>query len=175
MNWKDDMGQKYITGTPSYQESNSLWKRNESDSDVTSKEFEEAFISLSEHIKKWCPILEGLDDGFCYIRGDNFGDRTHYLEIGLPELVNIDFIHYLQKWLNEFGEKNWRIFIPTYLTDAEAIMIYPSVIAIGRGYRNRVVNDVLLDIAKMMRQNDKRNAYLPKQKADWGVFKSRSI
>jgi hypothetical protein len=162
------MMQKFINGTPSFEDSNLLWKRYESDSEVTDEEFRYSYHSLREHIKKWCHMAEGLKEGFCYIRGDNFGDRTHYVELYLPELLNTNFLSYLQNWIKTFLQ-NWRILIPTYLTDSETIVIYSDGLVLGKKYRNMKLEILLREIVKKMREMDKNGVFLQQPVKESGV------
>lgn len=150
------MSEKFIYGMLRFEDSNKLWKRDRFDSDVSNKEFQFAFESLTAHIKKWCPVLEGLELGFCYVRGDNFGDRTQYVELCLPELLNLNFLNYLQRWLKSDGMNNWRIFVPTYITDAEMIVIYPEKILLGAKYENVKIEDALSKFVKILRKRENK-------------------
>ena len=87
------------------------------------------------YLIKWCST--DLSEGYCYVRGDNHGDRTQYIELLLPELINVQFIEHLQDWLKSYkSEGVWRILLPTYLDDSETIFIYEEKIALGKKYKN---------------------------------------
>lgn len=165
----------FVTGTPSYEESDIIWKRNNDEPDVTNDEYTKAIDSLTTHLLKWCPVMLGLDDGYCYVRGDNFGDRTQYVGIFLPEIINNNFTNYLQKWVCEYRDKGtWRILIPTYLTNAEAIFIYPDIIRLGKKYDNMDLSVAYAKIVEQIRRKDNADGvYLPRPSSLKGVSEPR--
>jgi hypothetical protein len=144
---------EYVSGTPSYEESRKLWRRFPRDSDIESEEYEDAANSLTDHLKKRYLIFDYDTDGDLYVRGDFFGDRTQYLEFYLPELISEDFFKYLQEWLCEYENGAWRILIPTYLSDAATIMVYPNVVRLGREYEDDLPASYAR-IVQMMRAAD---------------------
>jgi hypothetical protein len=165
------MNNEFITGTPSLEDSNILWKRFDNEINVTSGEYEEAIDSLREFIWYWCPMSEGLQKGYCYIRGDYYRDRTLYVELYLPELLNINFLKYIQEWIiNYSDEVNWRILIPTYLTDAEAVLVYSDKISVGNKYKHIDINITCEEIVKKMRNNDTHDTYMPVISSEKGVI-----
>jgi hypothetical protein len=149
---------EYVYGTPSVEESDSLWKRFPGELDVTGDEYEAAANSLVQHLSKRYTLYSYDVDGDLYVRGDFFGDRTQYVELYLPELISAAFISYLQSWLRAYDAGAWRIVIPTYVGDAATIMIYPDVVRLGAEWEANL-SDTYTTIPKMMRDADKRGTY----------------
>ena len=153
----------YVIGTPSYEESNMLWKRHNTDNDVTGDEFEKSEVSLGSHLSKKMTLCAGLEEGDGYLRGDFFGDRTHYLELYYPELLTLNFVDYLQEWVKSYEEGIWRIFIPTYSgRNEEVIVIYDTVIRISEYYEKDLAQ-AYKELVTSMRDKD-CNGNLNKEK-----------
>lgn len=144
---------EYVCGTPSYEESNKLWKRFPRDSEIEWEDYEAAANSLTHHLQKRYQVFNYDTDGDLYVRGDFFGDRTQYLEFYLPELISEEFFKYLQEWLCEYENGAWRILIVTYLSDAATIMVYPSVVRVGREFEDDLPASYAR-IVQMMRAAD---------------------
>jgi hypothetical protein len=122
-------------GTPSYEESNLLWKRRWWERQATASEYHTALESFKNHLAGQVRLMQGVAPGDAYVRGDFFGDRTHYLEICNPGILTEALLQHIQEWLRSYGHKNWRVFIPTYAgRDQEVIVIYPGCLRFSRHY-----------------------------------------
>src|SRR5262245_4711467 len=102
---------KYVTGTPSLEESCDCWKADLNEPDLEDGEYHAAYESLNEHLKSRYPCGEWPPD--LYVRGDCFGDKTQYIHFYRPEIVNMPFLSYLQQWLRTYGKNDWRILVAT--------------------------------------------------------------
>jgi len=71
--------------------------------------------------------VPGLGD--CYVRGDNFGDRTQQLCIVNSKILTPELLKYLQEFLQS-GWTDWRVMIAIGKPE-EHVMIYPDVIRIN--------------------------------------------
>lgn len=122
---------RYIYNNPSTEDWSGLWKSNPSDPDVSNDEYETVY----EAFEKWLGGIGtvGYSDG-CdfYFRGDNYGDRTQYLEIVIPSALRMETLMALQGLLQMPRFAHWRIVIPTYLDAPSGIMVYPAAIVVGK-------------------------------------------
>jgi hypothetical protein len=122
----------FVHGTPSLEESKSLWKRFPGETDATREEYEAAAVALSAHIAtRFTLRADNTGKGDLYVRGDFTGDRTQCVELYVPEVISRPFIAHLQTWLVVYDHGAWRIVIPTYIGDGGAIMIYPETVRLG--------------------------------------------
>ena len=145
---------EYVHGTPSFEESNKLWKSSPNDSEIDWDEYEAAANSLVDHLRKRYTIDV---DGDLYVRGDFFGDRTQYIELCKPEVFSKDFIEHLQLWLQVYEGGAWRILIPTYVGDAETPFVYPYIVRLGSQYDINS-DESFSTIARLMREFDESTA-----------------
>ncbi|HKQ47768.1 MAG TPA: hypothetical protein VJZ71_06850 [Phycisphaerae bacterium] len=146
----------YVYGTPSTEDSNGLWKSAPSDPDVTNEEYDRAYEVMEDWLSRLGKV--GYRKGcHFYFRGDNFGDRTQYLEIVDPSVLHIKVLLALQSLLREPRFAQWRIVIPTYLDKPSGIMVYPSAIVVGQP-RHELSSTELSDIVKRMKEKDVRRA-----------------
>lgn len=117
-------------GTPSIDEWRGPWKSTPSDSDVTDQEYSKACVRFDESLSTIGKI--GFGEGYdFYLRGDNFGDRTQYLEIINPRILTIPKLLGIQRILRLPQNSQWRFYIPTDLGDHSGIMVYAQAISIG--------------------------------------------
>ena len=150
---------EYVFGTPSIEESKSLWKRFPAESDVTGTEYEAAYVALENYLsRRYTLWRDGRGD--LYVRGDFFGDRTQYVEVYLPELISHDFISYLQSWLHDYDHGAWRIVIPTYVGDAATIMVYPDIVRLGAEWESDL-DAAFTNIPQLMRTSDEHKTLNP--------------
>jgi hypothetical protein len=99
------------------------WKASADAPPLTEEEYYSVLDALERYVgeKYICGLREGYYQ--CEIRGDNYGDRTHYFEIIDPEIFSVELIRYLQAWLQDFPL--WRIGTPCHLGQERLILIYP--------------------------------------------------
>jgi len=128
-----------------YEDWNGFWMADSADSRMPDEEYDQVW-------KEWMDRLDSL--GFnqrVYFRGDNlFGDRTQYLEICDAKAFDLQLLSTVQRWLWEPSFRNWRVFVQTYLGPAEAIMIYPSAIMLGRRFDDQDLADTIRSIRARM-------------------------
>lgn len=145
----ENQDSEYRSGTPSLEEWNGLWKSAPSDPPVSDDEYEGVTSAMNERLSSLGKV--GFEEGCSfYFRGDNYGDRTQYLEVVDFEILTPALIRKLQSWLHDPTLRMWRILIVTYIDDASAILIYPSAIRTGQFYGNtteqalmRIASDAL--------------------------------
>jgi len=70
---------KYVTGTPSLEESRDCWKADLNEPNLEDGEYYAACEALSEHLELRYPRGEWPPD--LYVRGDCFGDTTAAHEV----------------------------------------------------------------------------------------------
>ena len=140
----------FRTGKLAFFEWSGLWK-NAQDEDVVGRdEYEEVFSELDSFCRKSYKNSPRFIRDF-YIRGDYTGDRSQVLEVNDPAILNISFLIGIQKWLSLSGHTNWRVIIPTYLTEKEVIVIYPDAIRISPEYETSPTSGLEI-IASRMRK-----------------------
>jgi hypothetical protein len=115
---------KYVTGTPSLEESCGLWKADLQEPDLEDGEYFSAYESLCEQLELRYPRGEWPPD--LYVRGDCFGDKTQYVYFYRPEVMTVEFLSFLQQWLRTYGKNAWRILVATEIGNAESVMVYPN-------------------------------------------------
>jgi hypothetical protein len=99
------------------------WKASADAPPVSNEEYDDSTRALERNLGE--KYICGWSEGFyqCYVRGDNYGDRTHYLEVLDPEIFSLELITYLQAWLQDFPL--WRIGTPCHLGKERVVLIYP--------------------------------------------------
>ena len=147
---------KYVTGTPSLEESCNRWKADLKEPDLEDGEYYAAYESLSEHLELRYP--RGDRKPNLYVRGDCFGDKTQYIYFYLPEIINVEFLAYLQQWLRSYSNSEWRILVATEIGNSEAVMVYPNAIRTGRQYEQDLAGSLAL-FAQRMREQDRASDY----------------
>lgn len=123
-----ELENKFCYGTPSADESDSLWLATPSDSLPTGNQFEQVWMLLDRKLEKYAKSKK-YPKGKAYFRGDFYGDRTLYLEVS-DDLLNLDFIHQCQRWLHELVD-DWRIAVPTERAARTATLVYRDKIRYG--------------------------------------------
>ena len=103
------------------------------DPPVTESEYDRVWGEFERRLACHGNTRSGSGQDF-YFRGDNYGDRTQYLEIRSVNRLTMELIGVLQNWLREPQFRQWRILVVTYLDDAAAILIYPSLVRVGQAY-----------------------------------------
>jgi hypothetical protein len=139
--------QKYVTGTPSLEESDQCWNTDLREPDLRDGEYYAAYESLCEHLESRFPKGEWPPD--LYVRGDCFGDKTQYIHFYRPEVINMEFLIFLQEWLRGYGDNDWRIFVATELGNAETVVVYPNTIRAGKKYERNLPASLDLFIRRM--------------------------
>lgn len=146
-------GSRYRSGTPSLLEWDGLWKASPRDADVTADESARVDEHLHRRLQTLGPVGFGEGDAF-HFRGDNYGDRTAYLEIVQPDALTADLLRTLQSWLQDDPRlQGWRMFVVTYLDIEDAIMIYPSAIRHGRDPA-LMLEELTVDLVARMKARD---------------------
>lgn len=147
----------YRSGTPSITEWNGLWRSSTTDKQVSDKEYEEYCVFFRKRLIGVGKV--GFDDD-CdfYFRGDNYGDRTQYLEIVRPASLTFQLVSTLQEWLREPRFRQWRIMILTYVSDAATIMVYPNVVRVGREYGDDIPAALEQIVQEMIRREQEKKA-----------------
>ena len=146
----------YATGTPSLEEACDRWKADPNGPDLKDGEYHAAYKSLKQHLESrhscagWPPDV--------YVRGDCFGDKTQYVYFYRPEILDTEFLAYLQQWLRNYGSSDWRIIVATELGNAAAVVVYPNIIRAGREYEHNLAESLAAFIRKM-RERDKASAH----------------
>lgn len=143
---------KYVTGTPNLEESCDCWKADLNVPDLEDGEYDAASESLSAHLELRYPRDEWPPD--LYVRGDCFGDKTEYLHFYRPEVINMEFLAYLQQWLRTYGNNDWRILVSTELGNSEAVMVYPNAIRTGIHYEQDLAGSLALFVRRMREQDE---------------------
>jgi hypothetical protein len=138
---------KYVTGTPSLEESCGLWKADLQEPDLEDGEYFSAYESLCEHLELRYPRGEWPPD--LYVRGDCFGDKTQYVYFYRPEVMTVEFLSFLQQWLRTYGKNAWRILIATEIGNAESVMVYPNAVRSGRQYEQDLAGSLALFVQRM--------------------------
>jgi hypothetical protein len=143
----------YVTGTLSLEESSEVWKANLKEPDLAQGEFYAAYESLTDHLAKRYPRRKE-EEPACYVRGDCFGDKTQYIDFYRPEIITLEFLEYLQKWLRSYGNDDWRILVATELGNSESVMVYPNVIRTGKKYERNLEKSLTLFVKKMRERDE---------------------
>jgi hypothetical protein len=124
-------------GTPSAEEWCGLWLCDEQTRRHTEEEFDAVYRSFEERLAALGKV--GYEDGNdFYFRGDDYGDRTQYLEIVNSAALTLSLLKLVQKWLREPDYRWWRIVTSNYLGPDGAIMVYPTIIRVSRKYHGDV-------------------------------------
>ncbi len=146
-------GCEYHFGSPSLDEWNGLWKSHPTDSDVSEQEFERCWCwrRFYRYLARLGRTAHGPNQEF-YFRGDNYGVRTQYLELATPAVLNVEFVLKLQDLLKRPVNKQWRILIPTYVSDAAAVLVYRSVVRVGKTYGDDLKGALERIVGEMDRQ-----------------------
>jgi hypothetical protein len=144
--------ENYVTGTPSLEESCDLWKVDLNEPEIDYGEYLDASMSLTDHLELKYPGANKGDD--LYVRGDWFGDKTQYVYFYLPEIIDMDFLAYLQVWLRTYGNNDWRILVATEIGNEEAVMVYPNAIRTGSRYEHDLPGSLALIVRKMREQDE---------------------
>jgi hypothetical protein len=99
------------------------WKASADTPRLSDEEYYNALDSLERYVgeKYICSWRKGFYQ--CYLRGDNYGDRTQDFEVRDPEIFTLELISYLQAWLQDFPL--WRIVTPCHLGEEKLVVIYP--------------------------------------------------
>jgi len=147
----------YHCGTPSIEDRNQRWKSSQTDPEVSNEEFDRVCDELSLRLSGAGRV--GFRDG-CdfYFRGDNYGDRTQYLEIVRPTSLTFQLISTLQEWLREPRFRQWRIMIITYVSDAATIMVYPNAVRVGKEYGDDIPAALERIVQEMIRMEQEKKA-----------------
>jgi hypothetical protein len=145
----------FASGTPSLEEYSDCWKADLNEPDLVAGEYNAASDSLRQHLELRHPRGEWPPD--LYVRGDCFGDKTQYLHFYLPEIINMEFLAYIQRWLQTYGKGDWRVLIATEIGDAEAVMVYPDTIRTGSQYQDDLPGSLTLFIQMMREEDDARS------------------
>lgn len=145
-----DNDRSFRCGTPSLEEWKGRWKYSPTDQEVTDSEYDEVWSEFERRLADHGNTRSGPGQEF-YFRGDNYGDRTQYLEIRNVNRLTTTLLKSLQDWLREPRFRQWRVMIVTYLGDEAAIMVYPSIIRVGQRYGVNV-SDALIRIVEDMKK-----------------------
>ena len=115
----------YRYGTPSLAEWRGLWLASPAVSPHSREEYDDACGALSSRLRVHLQIP--LGEYPAYFRGDDYGDRTQYLDIGNPDILTADLVLAVQSWLREDTLRLSRVYV---ITDGEDdnLMIYPYAI-----------------------------------------------
>jgi len=140
----------FRSGTPSLDEWNGLWRSSPTDPVVGEQEYHEVWEQFQDHLGTLGCTCQGPALEF-YFRGDNYGDRTQYLEVAKPESLNVKLVRNLQELLKRPRYRQWRILIVTYIGDAAAPVVYPNVVRLGKEYGNDL-HQALDRIVRKMRE-----------------------
>jgi hypothetical protein len=116
------MARKFKTGCLTAGEWDGYWKASDEVPPLTQEEFEDATERLERVVVNHSDVI--------YVRGDNAGDRTQYVEILDPGKFSEKIIRDLHRWVRAAKNTLWRIVIPCG-EPSQAIMIYPQVVFIG--------------------------------------------
>lgn len=126
------MPNEYAYGTPSLEEWHGLWKTEPMDQEVTEEEFNNVYTSLDNWMSKYGKIGFEPDCDF-FVVGDCQGDKTQSLELVNPNILSLQLLEYIQKWLNaQFP--SWRVVIPTFLGPYNVIVVYKGSVRTNREY-----------------------------------------
>lgn len=142
----------FRVGTLRFHSWRGIWKFRRLDSQCSPGEYESMTRCLEDQLLKLFPYDHG-DIRFgrdFYLRGDYTLDRSHVLEVD-PSILSLRFLKRLQHLLKKKKNKNWRIIIPTYLTDKEVIIVYPSVIRISQSHERNLAKSVPAIANRMQR------------------------
>ena len=131
----------FCCGTPSLEEWSGEWRSSASDSEVSESEYDEVWSEFERRLERLGNARRGPDQEF-YFRGDNYGDRTQYLEVRKPKSLTVNLLETLQLWLREPRFRQWRILVVTYLGEEGGIVVYPHAIRVGRGLGNDVTDAI---------------------------------
>jgi hypothetical protein len=107
-----------------------LWRCTLREPRLTEHRFDKNYRALDKWLNgRFVTGLPGTGAD-CYVRGDNFGDKTQQVIIIKPGVLRVDFLRYLQEFLRA-GWRDWRIMIATDGNVQNCILIYPDVIRIN--------------------------------------------
>lgn len=144
-----DESEEFRCGTPSIDEWRKCWKSTPLDTPVTDEEYGKVWDEFETKLDEVGKEGYGDGDDF-YFRGDNFGDRTQYLEVVNPDILQMEKLLALQSWLRIPKYAQWRILILTYTEKpSSGIIIYPNAIVVGRPARELTRVELREIVAKM--------------------------
>lgn len=147
-----DEPEEFRCGTPSIDEWRKCWKSSPLDSNVTDEEYTEVWEVFETKLDEVgiAGYWKGCD---FYFRGDNFGDRTQYLEIVNPDILKMEKLLALQSWLRIPKYAQWRILILSYTEKpSPGIIIYPNAIVVGQP-AHELTKQELRGIASKMKES----------------------
>ena len=149
------METEFHFGTPRFCEWNGIWKCSPDNEVIEEVEYEsfasEFDLFCRNHFKSAPQYIEDF-----YLRGDYTGDKSLVVEINNPFILTAVFLQGLQDQLNTFGWQDWRVIIPTYISDEEIIIIYPTTIRISPRYEEPLENGLRSIAARMTHYRERR-------------------
>jgi hypothetical protein len=132
------MPNEYQIGTPSIEEWQGPWKCKDNDPEMNRDEWLRAWNSLDRRLSAMGK--NGFDDD-CdfFLVSTEYDDRTLHIEVVNPHRLTISFLVSVQQWIRE-EFPNWRVVIPTFTGNQNAIAVYKDTIRVSRDYESDFAN-----------------------------------
>lgn len=150
--WKHNKA--FRTGTLSLDEYRGHWRSHVDDPfpDDRGRVWDDLYARISE----W----GSLDEDY-HLSDFNPGDRTLYLYVQKPELLDWPLIKRVQNWLNQPELSRYRVFLDTELEDEAVVVVYPAAVRVGTAFGDD------LDVALQMIRGQMAKRLREKQERDW--------
>lgn len=123
-------GSPIRSGTPTAAEWDGFWTSLPGESLPTEQEFERDAARLAAYLRRVCEIAP-CPRRQCYLQGDFFGDRSHYLVWVDERALTVSTLRAMQRLLREPRLRHSRIMIPTSGRPRDFIIVYPKAIRVG--------------------------------------------